>query len=754
MKSGAAPEFRWRWPLFGLNLAQALVFGGAALMLPWRHYPLFSAMTAVLALGHAATALAAVRRDVRLPRIWRLVSLVALLWLLLLTWSVLTSAIYLARVYGDLGEGIAVALAIGWCIPVLVSVPTACWALASTPPLLPKSSAAKRGKKHGAVIASIVVAAATWQKLASASTTPVDDMAVPTKDLQYELGRQLPSYDQLPKKKGKTPAFTLEHLECKRPVAADVVTIFIQLRVARGDALAVETHCVQHNDRAEAFKEVGRILSTRATRRPIKIDVVRGVQPLTSTDPLLDGFKLRPGLDGICEGGECLLGWQLVAREMVNTNAPVSAVPELRMGFDPRQVRRALGSAHSLSDLAGLTRLETDSFVYDGKLISLSRMHRTRVELSKLALKRANDAVQRHIERALLADGRFRYRLHPFSGAVDEDGFNLPRQAGTTLAFCELGRKNTARKVAGAALRKMASLEVRVGDRSVLVTPPDSKTTDLGSQALPLSALLSCRALVENRYDELIGRLGNTLLRMQREAGDFYPDWDLGLAEPIAGPPPVFAPGQAVLALVLMEKAQLANPDLPFPPRERVTQAVDRAMNYYGKEWWDHPLGKLFYVEENWHCLAARAALAQHRNDAYEQFCIEHTDFKSRFIVGEEASTKDMVGAFALSPMIPPPNTATAGVGEALAASIAVKRARHQDTRVDEARLRRLLKFLLRQQWEPTTSGACRDPHLVNGGFSDSMLTPSLRIDFSQHAWAALRHGGHMLGLSPAPRLL
>jgi hypothetical protein len=201
-----------------------------------------------------------------------------------------------------------------------------------------------------------------------------------------------------------------------------------------------------------------------------------------------------------------------------------------------------------------------------------------------------------------------------------------------------------------------------------------------------------------------------------------------------------------------MEKALLDDPKLPFPPREKLSQAIDKAMHYYGTEWWDHPMGKLFYVEENWHCLAARAALARHRNDAYERFCLEHTNFKSSFIVGSESPTRDMVGAFALAPMIPPPNTATAGVGETLAASIAIKRARGEDTRRDEERLSRILTFLLRQQWEPSTCGACQRPNLVLGGFSDSMLTPSLRIDFSQHAWAALRHGAHVLGLGPAPR--
>ena len=94
-----------------------------------------------------------------------------------------------------------------------------------------------------------------------------------------------------------------------------------------------------------------------------------------------------------------------------------------------------------------------------------------------------------------------------------------------------------------------------------------------------------------------------------------------------------------------------------------------------------------------------------------------------------------------MSPALPVHNTATAGFGEALAAAIAVKRARGEPTRADEARLLSVLQFLLASQWQDANCFACTREHVVLGGFSEHYAGPSLRIDYVQHAMAALHHG-------------
>src|SRR5690606_35450608 len=140
------------------------------------------------------------------------------------------------------------------------------------------------------------------------------------------------------------------------------------------------------------------------------------------------------------------------------------------------------------------------------------------------------------------------------SGHMEPAGDNLQRQAGTTLVLCELGAGTETAPAIERALEQMASLEVRVGEKSLLVYPEDDQQPALGSQALPLIAFLSCRERVGERYDPLIGRLAASLLARQREEGGVQPAWDLKRYQPHAGSPPLFSPGQAVMALVLLER--------------------------------------------------------------------------------------------------------------------------------------------------------------------------------------------------------
>jgi hypothetical protein len=96
-------------------------------------------------------------------------------------------------------------------------------------------------------------------------------------------------------------------------------------------------------------------------------------------------------------------------------------------------------------------------------------------------------------------------------------------------------------------------------------------------------------------------------------------------------------------------------------------------------------------------------------------------------------------------PKFPPRNTATAGVGEALNAAIAIKEAQGLPVDQDKARLRDLLGFLLRAQWSEAGCYACRNPRQVLGGFSQQLASPSIRIDYVQHAMAAIGHGSRLL---------
>lgn len=739
-----APRVRLRSVLATLAVVHGLGFGVAAVLLPWREYPAFGLLTTALALGHGSTAAAALLRPEQLPRLWRATAWLSMIWLCLLTWSVATSAIYVARLYGALGAGVAVALAIGWCIPVLFTVPLASWAFATTPRLLRRrpKRAVHRGVS-GAVVAVFVLA--TAHKLRAAETQRIQALAMPEVEVARLAQQHLPRFETLPALARTPEPLELTPYACEAPVADGAVTLFLQYRQRDGAPEPVRFHCIQRPNLPAALQRAAQLVKENAARASIKIDVATGVSPLTSSDVLLDALKLRPGLDGACADRSCLLGWQLAARDMLNEKTPVSTIPELRMGFSMAHLRHAL-TGNDAGD--PLTRITVVSLLFDGSVHTLSRMHRERQEVTPESVRRAEELAERHITAALGKNGRFRYELQPFTGEADLEGYNLPRQAGTTLVLCELGQRNETHGAVTAALQQMARLAVKDGERTLLVYPKNARRASLGNQALPLIAFLSCRDRVGKRHDRLIGRLASTLLALQTPRGDFHPAWDLQRHAVDEGAPPLFSPGQAVMALVLLEPLARDAHSPHFPDYASVHAAVDKAMRFYGTSYWDFPLGKLFYLEENWHCLAARAALSHHRVDAYERFCIEHAEFKARFIVGDESPTADMRGAFALAALIPPPNTATAGVGEALAAAIALKQARQEDSAWSSQQLKRVMEFLLRQQWDEVTCFACADASVVAGGFSDSMLTPTLRIDFTQHAWAALGHGARVLGLA------
>jgi hypothetical protein len=227
---------------------------------------------------------------------------------------------------------------------------------------------------------------------------------------------------------------------------------------------------------------------------------------------------------------------------------------------------------------------------------------------------------------------------------------------------------------------------------------------------------------------------------MQRPDGGFFPQFDVKERRPLEGAEPLFAPGQAILALALLHDLPArAIPELP--PREVLRVAALRAMDYVAKEHWAHPLYDVFFIEENWHCIAARAGQHTLAHREYEQFCFDYVSFRSRSILdAARGPTPEFDGGMGVGHIVPPHNTGTAGFAEALAAAISVKKTRGLDTTADETVLRRALGYLLRQQWASDTTLFAATPNIF-GAISEHPHQMVTRIDFVQHAWSAFAHG-------------
>lgn len=753
-----------RWILAGLALGHAALFAWAASVLPWERWTLFAAMTAALAACHAVTGALALAGSRHRRLAWRISSAYALLYLLVQTAIAAQAGAYIASLYGGLGRGVFAALAALWAVLVLVTLPLAAWGLAATGGL-----GRPRRVVAGVALLAGLMTLGLWRAAHAADATPVPHPSGDPAGLAAALTEHLPKV-RPPLPAEEVSVWTPTPIACEHPLDRPTLFVSLPIRPAKNKAkdkakakdnkarFGVAARCVQAERPEELLPAFAAAVADAVRRGPIKVDLVVGVQPLSGRGPGPLPLLLRPGHDGVCEGQRCLMPWQLLGLGQFLTYTPLPFIEDLRFGADPpalRRVLRAQGDPEPdpSAGVEGLTRLVTHSFIVgrDGEAFHAPRLRAPIDRLDADLLARASAAAEAHILAAQGKDGRFRYLLHPFTGKVTWRGFAVPRQAGTTLALCELGSP-AADPAVRRSLAMLAGLRRDSPEASALSYDAGKPRTvgDLGTTALPLIAFLSCRDRVGPEHDVLIGRLGRHILALQREDGGFHVRADLDTGVPIPGPDVLYAAGQAVFALVLLEDLARRTDSPLFPPEDELRAAVQRAMTYFADTYWDHGLHGFFFLEENWHCLAARAALPIHRHAGYERFCLDYVDFKRRLILDEESGVApELVGSYGFGNVLVPHNTPSGGYGEALAAAMAIRAAdgapRPEDARVME----QVLTFLVEQQWDADNCFACAPGQHVVGGYSESVGSLDLRIDYTQHAWSALGHGGRMLGLVP-----
>ncbi|RMG98506.1 MAG: hypothetical protein D6705_05720 [Deltaproteobacteria bacterium] len=732
-----------RLPLALCILAEGGVFAWAAAILPWASWTWFSILTAALALACLGP-IATVATDRWFRRTVTIQAVAALAFFLYCAARVFHGAAYLAYLYGGLGRGVAAGLCAALAVLAFVTVPTSLWGLARFGPR-PRRREVATGVVTG--VAAVFAMAGSARAEAAAAEVPADPEA---------LAAALAHDGRSPAPAGAPGLFTRAPSTCRHPVDGTQATALVAHLVRRADGRrAAETTCLQADDPAELARRVEAHLSVH-DEGPAVVDVVTAADPLEPVLPLVDGMAVRPGFDGICEGTRCLAPWQLVATEQFVAERPLPFVPELRFGFDPRSVRAALEGRirprpRTDDAVRGLTRVETVTLLAtdDGRIVRLVRGRGPRPPVEASRLDRAVEAATGHILSAQQPSGRFRYILDPHTGAVRYGGFSTARQAGTTLALCEVGARSPDVDAAAArALGYLAGLERRAGDVGGIVYPAPARARriPLGPTALSLVAFLSCRDRVGDAFDDTIARMARFLLRMAREDGGFHPVMDARTATPIPGPDPLYAGGQAVFALVLLEDLARREPDGPFPSADELAAATERSMTYFATTYWPSFLRTFFFLEENWHCLAARAALGHHRHDAYERFCLDYVTFKRRLVLGPtDRVDPTLWGGYGFGNVILPHNTGSAGFGEAVSAALAVARARGEVRPDLEAGLRDVLGFLLARQWNEDACFACTKTVPVVGAFSEHIASPHVRIDYVQHAMAAMGHGRTVL---------
>jgi hypothetical protein len=733
-----------RWSLAALSFAHALVMAACAAVLPWPKLTLFAVLAGGVAVTHLVTAaLALIGSRWRLSA-WRRSSQASLAFFAYVTYAALGSGFYIAALYDGVGTAILAGSVAAWCVAALFTVPLASWGLAATGGLFVRrgKDSGRPGRGSGAAMLAIfaVFVAALEGHAARGEPRRVETET----DLDRAAHAALDGL-AAPASKGRPP-----QLFVKTPIACDVspasseqTVVFLTLLARGAKEPEPRAYCFAKADLEGALSAARAAIESDRVTGAALIDVVTRGRPLPEAGPLMGSVLVRPGLEGVCDRERCLLPWQLFGLDAF-TEATAVAALSIEIGLTPEALRKRLGSDGA--GFAGLDAFRTRTYLLDEKGVVEPRTHLRggARPLEPSALDGALRDATGYIVSSQVADGRFRYLLDPFAGRGTFDGFGVPRQAGTTLVLCEASAFD--RKAAGAAKKSLAmltGLEQKNGDRSGIVFPKGAKRrAAMGASALTTIALLGCRDTVGHDFDGAIERLVRGLMSLQRPDGGFRPEWDPATGQPVEGRDALYAGGQGVFALVLYEQAK------GLPPIEGIAEAIDRAMAYYAGPYWGVPLYDFFFLEENWHCMAAKAALTSHRNDAYERFCIDYMTMKARFIQGEGSGIDaDQRGAYGFGHLFPPHHAATAGYGEALAALIAIKRARGVDTREDERLMAENLEYLLRHQWRDDNCQTCTRALRVTGGFSENVASPAIRIDFVQHATSSMLHGGEVLGL-------
>lgn len=717
----------------------AIVFAWAGLSLPWDRASAFTLLCLTLAVAHGLVSVASLVPHPRLATIaWRIVLWLGATVLAIYTIGMGWTGVYLIAIYGRLGQGMAAgALAATSCL-WLFTLPMSMRAWRLVGP----GWRWRRRQVAGTVAVVIAFATAGYFSVRAKPLVELD-----AETIAATFDDRLPSlHDSLPPRRPTT--VLTEPVTCPPAEPGHVHVIVSYDEQASSDARGA---C--HLLRADTLhEELDQLVRSWPDPSVAKIDIVTHSRPATTvlTPPWLRALALRAGADGACLGSTCLAPWQLVARNAFTQFRPIPQIPDLRLGTDLRSLYdtlalpvlrrgdRALGPEQ-------LRVIETTSLRWRPHhgFEPLARLHSVPSAPTATAIADAGRRAQGYILRAQAADGVFRYLLDPASNKPGRPQLNVARQAGTTLALCELGDRTRAVDVAiERALAALAAQRQALGSHVVLITKKD-RVAHLGSSALPLIAMLSCRARVGDRFDELIGELGQTLLAVQRDDGGFFAKLERS-GEVRPGPDSLYAYGQAVMALVLLEGQ--TDPDPTWPARERVVASVERAMDHVSGPYWDHTGATFFFTEENWHCLAARAALSHHRHAGYERFCRDYVRYQARFLLDEASGVdKPYEGGHGFGNLFPPHNTPTAGLLEATAAAAALALADGVEPTFERAVIEPAAAFLLAQQWRREDCFACADPEAIDGAFSQAMTLPAVRIDYVQHAWAGLVHAGRIV---------
>ncbi|MEY4509262.1 MAG: hypothetical protein RLZZ450_1384 [Pseudomonadota bacterium] len=377
--------------------------------------------------------------------------------------------------------------------------------------------------------------------------------------------------------------------------------------------------------------------------------------------------------------------------------------------------------------------------------VELSPDSELNAELHVETLRASVLAAGHYLARSLHPDGSYRYEIDALTGD-DVEGYNWPRHAGATW-FLVRAASYANDPVLKAAARRAAQHLVdhsthRCGEHECIGTGSEM---NLGSAALSLLAYVElAESGIAPEFGARAQALSAFIRSLQREDGEFKHIFDLELGRAVDVQKAFFA-GEAALALSRMHRLSNDPRDLRAASRA-LTHLVDRPAGFV--------TSRYFWIAEHWTCQAMQDLWERAPNPRALEFCLQWQELtRNGMRAGDLAPQYD--GCYAPKWTGTPRTTESASRMEAgVATLIAARRADlpAQQVKTLEQGVRRALRFLLRHQFRPGPTQLMPDPQAVHGGFPASVIDLKVRIDYPQHAGAALLRYLQLLeSEAPAP---
>ena len=502
----------------------------------------------------------------------------------------------------------------------------------------------------------------------------------------------------------------------------------------------------------------------RITDARIQVDVISGHAPLGDTEVLMRSLALpgvasllalNPGVDGIgATGGDktaLVLPHELVMAKLLSTKRPSESMGDFAMGVDLERIATMVsGRLGAKVDRGALFRFRTDAFVEqpaahrDLPPLQLYRGIPPAPKLTAEALRTAALAGAHYLVAHLAPNGRYVYE-HDLTSGVKTDpsrpgAYSMPRHGGTTYFLAQVYRITKQEWLREPIERAFAHLVGLMKEGGCAAKLPDGTEVDcvldkgekeaqLGSTALVVVALAEYElATGDQRYRELETKLASWLLYMQRPDGSFRHLYNPVTRVADDKAQLLYYSGEAALALTRM---YVVTKD------PRYVQAAERGLDWL-VGWYDFFMGGFIFGEEHWTCIAAEAIYPAVAKPKYREFCNAYGAFlrQQQPERGEHPDEDDLVGAYTVTPFVPPYNTPAGSRTEAMVSAylLGVHEGVPDDALRDQ--IRATLQYTLGQQIRPEN-----DFDVVgdaDGGMPASPLERSVRIDYVQHVCSGM----------------